>query len=98
MDIPSSSSLEEVNSHIRKAYEIMKHEAARLRKEKQAFDSIAKKLEAVHFGESFKLNVGGKLFDTSLCTLNKDPGSMLHAMFSGRFDTKAREDGTYFID
>ena len=26
------------------------------------------------------------------------PGSMLHAMFSGRFDTKASEDGSYFID
>jgi len=25
-------------------------------------------------------------------------GSMLHAMFSGRFDTKASEDGSYFID
>ena len=25
-------------------------------------------------------------------------GSMLHAMFSGRFDTKPGEDGTYFID
>lgn len=98
IDIPSSSSLEEANSHIRKAYEIMKHEATRLLKEKEAFDSVAKKLEVVHFGESVKLNVGGKLFDTSLSTLNKDPGSMLHAMFSGRFDTKAREDGAYFID
>ena len=26
------------------------------------------------------------------------PGSMLHVMFSGRFDTKPDEDGTYFID
>ena len=26
------------------------------------------------------------------------PGSMLHAMFSGRFDTKPAEDGSYFID
>ena len=26
------------------------------------------------------------------------PGSMLHAMFSGRFDTKPGEDGSYFID
>ena len=27
-----------------------------------------------------------------------DPGSRLHAMFSGRFDTKPSEDGSYFID
>ena len=26
------------------------------------------------------------------------PGSILHAMFSGRFDTKPDKDGTYFID
>ena len=26
------------------------------------------------------------------------PGSMLHVMFSGRFDTKPSEDGSYFID
>ena len=26
------------------------------------------------------------------------PGSMLHAMFSGRFDSKPGEDGSYFID
>ena len=26
------------------------------------------------------------------------PGSMLHTMFSGRFDTKPSEDGSYFID
>ena len=26
------------------------------------------------------------------------PGSMLHAMFSGRFDTKPSEDGSYFFD
>jgi len=26
------------------------------------------------------------------------PGSMLPAMFSGRFDTKPGEDGSYFID
>jgi len=30
--------------------------------------------------------------------LNLMPGSMLHAMFSGRFDTKPSEDGSYFID
>ena len=27
-----------------------------------------------------------------------DAGSMLHAMFSSRFDTKPGEDGSYFID
>lgn len=52
----------------------------------------------MNFASTVKLNVGGQLFSTSLQTLKKDPGSMLHAMFSERFDTKPAEDGTYFID
>ena len=86
------------NNLIKETYEILKEEAARVQKEKEAFDSVAKKLEHVHFAKTIKLNVGGQYFTTSLETLTKDPGSMLHAMFSGRFDTKPAEDGSYFID
>ena len=32
------------------------------------------------------------------CVIIFISGSMLHAMFSGRFDTKPSEDGSYFID
>ncbi|XP_078354273.1 uncharacterized protein LOC144638857 isoform X2 [Oculina patagonica] len=64
----------------------------------EALNEAAKKLEHVHFSKTLKLNVGGHLFSTSLATMTKDPGSMLHAMFSGRFDTKPSEDGSYFID
>ena len=38
------------------------------------------------------------MFTTSMETMKKDPGSMLHAMFSGRFDSKPAEDGSYFSD
>ena len=69
-----------------------------LHNEKESFKSMAKKLEHVHLASTIKLNVGGQYFTTSLQTLIKDKGSMLHAMFSGRFDTKPVEDGTYFID
>ena len=69
-----------------------------LHNEKQSFKSMAKKLEHVHLTSTIKLNVGGQYFTTSLQTLTKDKGSMLHAMFSGRFDTKPAEDGTYFFD
>ena len=47
---------------------------------------------------SVKLNVGGHHFTTSLQTLTKDPNSMLAAMFSGKFEMKPHEDGTFFID
>ena len=52
----------------------MKRETNKLRKEKEAFDEVAKKLEHVHFSEMLKLNVGGHMFTSSLQTMIKDPG------------------------
>ena len=90
--------LEEAVDFMKKAHELMKEQAIDLRKEKEAFESVAKKLDYVQFASTIKLNVGGQYFTTSVQTLTKDKGSMLHAMFSGRFDTKPGEDGSYFID
>ena len=69
-----------------------------LRNKRESFESMAKKLGHVHLASTIKLNVGGQYFTSSLQTLTKDKGSMLHAMFSGRFDVKPAEDGSYFID
>ena len=71
---PSDEALEEVNNHIKEAFEILKRETKKVRMEKEALDEAAKKLEHVHFSAMLKLNVGGHLFSTSLSTLNKDPG------------------------
>ena len=69
------------------------------RQEKAAIEQITKTLNEVHFASTIKLNVGGKIYKTTLDTLRKDPDSMLCAMFSGRFELKADEDdGAYFID
>ena len=95
---PSHEAFQEALDLMKKAYDIMKEQAVDVRKEREAFDSVAKKLEHVHFASTIKLSVGGQYFTTSLQTLTKDTGSMLHAMFSGRFDTKPAEDGSYFID
>ena len=76
--------------------EILRKEDEGVRKEREALN--LSKFVHVHFAKTIKLNVGGQYFTTSLETLTKDPGSMLHAMFSGRFDTKPAEDGSYFID
>ena len=97
VDTPSQEELQEALDLMKKAYDIMKKQALDVRKEKEAFGSVAKKLN-VHFASVLKLNVGGTEFTTSLQTLTKDTGSTLHAMFSGRFDTKPTEDGSYFID
>ena len=71
---PSDEALEEVNNHIKEAFEILKRETKKVRVEKEALNEAAKKLEHVHFSTMLKLNVGGHLFSTSLSTLNKDPG------------------------
>ena len=73
---PSDVALEEVNKYITEVFDILKRETNKVRKEKEAFDEVAKKLEHIHFSKMLKLNVGGHLFSTSLATLNKDPGML----------------------
>ena len=90
--------LEDAEKHFKEACEIFLREAKRLRQEQEAIDSMSKKLEHVHFSSTVKLNVGGHHFTTSVQTITKDPDSMLAAMFSGKFETKPSEDGTFFID
>ena len=98
IDTPSYGALEEAIDLMKRAYDIMKQQALDVHMEKEAFESVAKKLEHVHFASTIELNVGGQRFTTSLQTLIKDPGSMLYGMFSGRFDSKPAKDGSYFID
>ena len=66
---------------------------------KEVKEPLPKALHQVHFGDTIKLNIGGKIYKTTLDTLRKDPDSMLSAMFSGRHELKPdQEDGSYFID
>ncbi|XP_053567253.1 BTB/POZ domain-containing protein KCTD21 [Bombina bombina] len=44
------------------------------------------------------LNVGGKLYTTSLSTLTRIPDTMLGAMFSGKVPSKKDSHGNFFID
>ena len=84
--------------YFKQACEIFQREATRVREEQESIDAMSKKLDQVHFSSTVKLNVGGQHFTTSVQTLTKDPNSMLAAMFSGRFDMKPSEDGSFFID
>jgi len=79
--------------------QLLEQDLNNARQEKAAIEEITKTLNEVHFASTIKLNVGGKIYKTTLDTLRKDPNSMLCAMFSGRFELKADEDdGAYFID
>ena len=93
-----SQALVDAAKHFKEACEIFQREATRLQEEQESIDAMSKKLDQVHFSSTVKLNVGGQHFTTSVQTLTKDPNSMLAAMFSGRFDMKPSEDGSFFID
>lgn len=45
-----------------------------------------------------KLNVGGRMYMTSVYTLSRDQNSMLAALVSGRHPVPQQPDGSYFID
>ena len=93
-----SQALIDAAKQIKEGCEIFQREADRLHEEQESIDAMSKKLDQVHFSSTVKLNVGGQHFTTSVQTLTKDPNSMLAAMFSGRFDMKPSEDGSFFID
>lgn len=90
--------LADVEKQIKAVCKLLQRQATRLHEEQEAFDSVAKKLERMQFSSTVKLNVGGHHFTTTVQTLTKDPDSMLAAMFSGRFEMKTSDDGTFFID
>lgn len=62
-------------------------------------DFLASTPDAIVFPSGrVKLRVGEHVYHTSTATLAKDPGSMLAAMFSGKFALTKDEEGCYFID
>ena len=95
----ASAKLSDAQKLMTEARDLLKQDLNHARQEKSAIEEITKTLNEVHFASTIKLNVGGKIYKTTLDTLRKDPDSMLCAMFSGRFELKADEDdGAYFID
>ena len=94
-----SAKLSDAQKLITEAQDLLKRDVNNARQKKSTIEEVAKTLNELHFASTIRLNVGGKIYETTLGTLRKDPDSMLCAMFSGRFDLKANErDGTYFID
>jgi len=63
----------------------------------QHHKEMSMKLSHVHFGENVKINVGGRIFTTSLKTLRRESESFLALMFSEKYDLK-KDDGSFFID
>ena len=94
----ASAKLSDAQKLTGEAHDLLKKDLEKVRREKAAFEEMTKTLNEVHFGSTVKLNVGGKIYKTTLDTLRKDPDSMLSAMFSGRHELKLdEEDGAYIF-
>jgi len=77
---------------------LLHEEAKELDERMNQWKLLIAKIEKTNFPSVVKLNVGGKVFATSLATLTKYPNSYFGVMFSERWNTKPAEDGCYFID
>eukprot|EP01006_Ploeotia_vitrea_P006185 TRINITY_DN12485_c0_g2_i1.p1 TRINITY_DN12485_c0_g2~~TRINITY_DN12485_c0_g2_i1.p1 ORF type:complete len:564 (-),score=59.87 TRINITY_DN12485_c0_g2_i1:245-1936(-) len=96
-----------IETHCSRILAIIEHqrvclelERTELKKEREKFDINRFKVEA-HLGDAkdrIVLNVGGVHHHTTVSTLKQADGSMLQAMFSGRFSLDSDEDGSYFLD
>ena len=95
----ASAKLFDAQKLMAEARDLLREDPNNGRQEKPAIEEITKTMNEVHLASTIKLNVGGKIYETTLDTLRKDPDSMLCAMVSGRFELKANErDGAHFID
>ena len=91
------SEFEEFDECIRKAQDLLTSKHEQMKAERDQLERDFPKLQKFQ-EKPIKLDIGGFIFKTSLGTLRKDTDSMLASMFSGRFDMKEQEDGSYFID
>ena len=75
-----------------------KNNIAILNAREKHLSTLSRRISSINFESTLTLNVGGNIYQTSLETLTKYPGSLLADMFSARFDLKQGSDGCYFID
>ena len=92
-----SDPLVEASTHLGRVQSLLSSEAERLMVERDKMEEDFPKLR-LFTEDCISLNVGGKIFMTTLQTLKTDANTMLASMFSGRFDMKPRKDGSFFID
>eukprot|EP00667_Euglena_gracilis_P017832 EG_transcript_18847 len=70
----------------------------RLEEEQRKAVTLQDRLGSQDGHTKVRLDVGGRQFETTLQTLTSEPGSMLEAMFSGRFAVIQEQDQTVFLD
>ena len=82
--------------------EIVEGERAKLKAEMEAFEAEKEMMKALDVSDDdiVFLNVGGQKYTTTRSTLCQVEGSLLAAMFSGRWESKLKrdQDGVVFFD
>ena len=82
--------------------EIIEGERAKLKAEMEAFEAEKEMMKALDVSDDdiIFLNVGGQKYTTTRSTLCQVEGSLLAAMFSGRWESKLKrdQDGVVFFD
>ena len=105
----SSGSVHDQIKKTRDVYDVLKNSViestkvfenslVQLNAKEQRLIKLSTKISSVNVESAIRLNVGGIIYQTSLETLSKYPGSLLAEMFSEKFDLKQGKDGSYFID
>eukprot|EP00899_Mesostigma_viride_P023094 jgi/Mesvir1/396/Mv11287-RA.1 len=89
---------DELNAAIKKETDRLTQERLALEAEKKEWALLAKKFDTSLLPGRIRLDVGGTIFATSRSTLLSLDGTFFAGMFSGRFELKPEDDGTYFID
>ena len=89
---------EDLKNDVISSITVFENNIATLNAKEERFFKLSRKISSINFESIIKLNVGGQIYQTSLQTLTKYPGSLLAEMFSTHFDLKQGCDGCYFID
>jgi len=71
---------------------------AEINEAKKELAEIGNKIYFVVISNPIRLNVGGQVFVTTLSTVTSIKGTFFEAMFSGQFNVKPADDGTFCID
>eukprot|EP01080_Neovahlkampfia_damariscottae_P008902 gene8902-850_t len=90
-----------IEAEVETLLEKIKIEYAEILKKKEELNEIiseAKKEKKKNIHNKIKLNIGGRVFTTSLETLTHEKETYFSGMFSEQFDLGPDKDGEYFID
>jgi hypothetical protein len=85
---------------IARVLKLLESEFQHMRKERAALDNVRAAISQRPFisTQKVKLDVGGKLFATTIHTLTTIPDCYFGTTFSGRWEIELDSDGTFFID